>query len=310
LRTRFNRLHAWLYRTTGGRLLGRMGGQPVLLLTTTGRRTARPRTTPVQYLRRGETWIVVAANGGAPTPPAWLHNLIAEPAVSIQAGGDRVACTADVANRELRDELWRELIAANKWLPRTEEKAGRQLPVVVLRRRDTPLLRDGSTVHVRPIEPGDHDRLNRAVEHLSAESRYQRFFGPVRHLQETELRYFTEVDHRDHEALVAIDPDDGELVGVARYVRLSHGSPDAEVAMVVADDWHGRGLATLLLEELAERARGADIERFTATCLSVNTEAIDVLKRLGQTTTGAHDGGVTDLTIDLRELPADVPPVE
>lgn len=117
------------------------------------------------------------------------------------------------------------------------------------------VLRDGSTIHVRSIEPGDHERLRRAFERLSPESRYRRFLGAIAQLSESRLRYFTEVDHFDHEALVAIDPDHGELVGVARYMRLDNKAAAAEVAMAVADDWHARGVATLLLRRLVERAR-------------------------------------------------------
>jgi F420H(2)-dependent quinone reductase len=135
MRITLNRLHAWIYRRTGGRVLGRMGGQPVLLLSTTGRCTGLRRTTPVQYLRHGKAWVVVAANGGAPKPPFWLHNLAADPAVTIQVNNDQVACKATVEAGEGRDALWRELVAANKWLPRVETKAGRQLPVVVLEPR-------------------------------------------------------------------------------------------------------------------------------------------------------------------------------
>lgn len=78
--------HAWLYRKTGGRVLGRVGGQPVLLLTTIGRRTGVPRTTPVQFMRSGARMVVVAANGGAPVAPAWLGNLVATPRASVLVG--------------------------------------------------------------------------------------------------------------------------------------------------------------------------------------------------------------------------------
>jgi deazaflavin-dependent oxidoreductase (nitroreductase family) len=135
MRSAFNRLHAWLYRRTGGRVLGRIGGQPVLLLSTTGRRTGQKRTTPVQFLRHGNAWVIVAANGGAPEPPLWLHNLAADSAVDIQVGSEQVACTASVEAGAARDALWRQLVAGNKWLPRVERKAGHQLPVVKLASR-------------------------------------------------------------------------------------------------------------------------------------------------------------------------------
>ena len=73
------RLHAWVYRRSGGRVLGRMGGQPVLLLQSTGRRSGQTHITPVQYLADGDTFVVVASNAGAARPPAWYFNLCADP---------------------------------------------------------------------------------------------------------------------------------------------------------------------------------------------------------------------------------------
>ena len=85
-------------------------------------------------------------------------------------------------------------------------------------------LRDGSTVPVRPIEPSDSDRLRRGFERLSDESRYRRFLSPVAQLSESQLRYLTDVDHRDHEALIAIAPESDDAVAVARFVRTSAAS--------------------------------------------------------------------------------------
>jgi hypothetical protein len=76
-------------------------------------------------------------------------------------------------------------------------------------------LRDGSEVRIRPIEPGDKRRLAEGFDHLSEESRYRRFLHPIKHLSLRDLAYFTEVDHRDHEALIALDPDGGRPAGSA-----------------------------------------------------------------------------------------------
>jgi deazaflavin-dependent oxidoreductase (nitroreductase family) len=126
------RLHSALYRLTRGRVLGRMGGQPVLLLETIGRRTRRRRTTPVQYLANGAVFVVVASDRGATRPPAWYLNLQATPEARLQVG-DR---TIDVRGRETagqeRAELWRRLTAENRFLERAADKAGRQLPLMVL----------------------------------------------------------------------------------------------------------------------------------------------------------------------------------
>jgi len=167
------------------------------------------------------------------------------------------------------------------------------------------VLRDGSTVHIRPISPEDKTALARAFDHLDPDSRYRRFLSAVKRLDAKALRYFTEVDHVGHEALVAIEPDDGELVGVVRYVRLAEHPEAAEVAMTVADGWRGRGLATVLLAELTTRARAAGVERFVATCLSFNRDATKVLASLGPTTVKQCDEGVSELTVELSAAAAE-----
>jgi GNAT superfamily N-acetyltransferase len=160
------------------------------------------------------------------------------------------------------------------------------------------ILGDGSVVHVRPIEPSDKQLLQAAFEGLGEESRYRRFLHPVKWLSEHELAYFTEVDHYDHEALLAVGPHGTEPVGVARYVRLPEPEV-AEVAIAVVDDWHGRGVGTLLLQELVGRARAAGICRFRATCLADNAEVLDLLGRLGTTRVDHPEPGLAELDIDL-----------
>src|SRR5947209_9432429 len=142
-------------------------------------------------------------------------------------------------------------------------------------------LRDGSAVSIRAIEPADRPQLQAAFDRLSAESRYRRFMRPMQQLSSAELDYLSAVDHRDHEALVAISPA-GDIVGVARYVRVDE--PDAaEAAVTVADDWQGRGLGKALLEQLVGRARDEGITRFRAVVLSENRRALGVLEALGGT---------------------------
>jgi F420H(2)-dependent quinone reductase len=126
------RLHAWVYRCSGGRFLGRMGGQPVLLLQTTGRRSGRPRTTPVQYLADDDMFVVVASNAGAARPPAWYLNLRANPYARIDVGARSIDVRAQEATGQERAELWRRLTAANRYLERAARKAGRDLPLIAL----------------------------------------------------------------------------------------------------------------------------------------------------------------------------------
>jgi F420H(2)-dependent quinone reductase len=126
------RLHAWVYRRSGGRLLGRMAGQPVLLLQTTGRRSGQTHTTPVQYLADGDTFVVVASNAGTARPPAWYLNLRANPHAEIDVGGRSVDVRAQEATGQERAELWQRLTAANRYLERAAHKAGRELPLIAL----------------------------------------------------------------------------------------------------------------------------------------------------------------------------------
>ena len=159
-------------------------------------------------------------------------------------------------------------------------------------------LRDGSVVELRPIASADRELLAEGFERLSPQSRYRRFFSPVAVLSERQLDYLTDVDHHDHEALVAVDPDSGGLVGVARYVRTQPGV--AEPAIVVTDDWHGRGLAGQMLDALADRAREEGVDCFVAPVLSENRAAIRLFERLGEgEATVRHEGIEVELTVPL-----------
>ncbi len=160
------------------------------------------------------------------------------------------------------------------------------------------LLRDETTVLVRPVEPGDEDLIRAGFDRLSDESRYRRFLAPTLELAQPMLRYLTHVDHHDHEALVAVDPDSGEGVGIARFVRTGPRN-NAEVAVTVVDDWQGRGLGTILLELLAERAREDGIETFSALALATNTDMIDLLRSLGATRVTEREGSCIEVETAL-----------
>jgi len=166
---------------------------------------------------------------------------------------------------------------------------------------ETPLtLRDGSCVTVRPIGPEDAARLLAGFERLSEVSRYRRFLSPMQELSEPMLRYLTEVDHHDHEALVAVSAD-GTLVGVARSVRSPDDPQAAEAAVTVADDWQGRGLGTALLGLLADRAREEGISRFTALMLAENRDMLDLFENLGPVRILQSTSGTIELEITLPD---------
>lgn len=160
-------------------------------------------------------------------------------------------------------------------------------------------LRDGTEVLVRAIRPADRERLEAAFERLSEESRYRRFLVPLTRLTDGMLTYLTQVDHHDHEALVALDPATEEGVGVARFVRSAERPDTAEAAVTVADAWQGRGLGTLLVELLAGRARDEGIARFTALMLAENDEMLDLLRSVGPLRVVDRQQGTVEVEVEL-----------
>ena len=107
-----------------------------------------------------------------------------------------------------------------------------------------------------------------------------RFLGKKKELSAVELRYFTDVDHHDHEALGALDYADGRGVGIARYVRDADDTQAAEIAVTIVDDWQGRGLGTELLAQLSDRARSEGIRRFTALVSADNVAVARLLRNI------------------------------
>ena len=125
-------LHRWMYRVSGGKLGKSFFGSPILLLTTTGRRTRRPRTWPLTYLPDGNRLIVIASNGGQRNHPAWYLNLRATPQVSVQLG-DRVrTMVAQTAEGDERARLWSRIVEEYPAYAEYQRKTDRQIPVVVL----------------------------------------------------------------------------------------------------------------------------------------------------------------------------------
>jgi RimJ/RimL family protein N-acetyltransferase len=143
-------------------------------------------------------------------------------------------------------------------------------------------LRSGDLVRIRPIHDSDAYELKRAFALMSEESQYSRFLTGTPRLTDSQATYFTAIDHVGHEAYVAHSPDDETyIIGVARFVRYASAPEDAELAITVADSWHGRGLATALLRVLTERAVAVGVKRFRAEMVADNEAVLRLLRSAG-----------------------------
>lgn len=124
--------HVFVYRRTGGRV-GARAIAPVLLLTTIGRKSGKKRTIPLSYMPDGERFVVVGAMGGAPKNPAWVHNLKADPWVTVQVGSREEKMLAHVARGEERERLWKEVNTLTEGgFEKMQTKTPREFPMVVL----------------------------------------------------------------------------------------------------------------------------------------------------------------------------------
>lgn len=167
--------------------------------------------------------------------------------------------------------------------------------------REERTLRDGTRVVLRHIRPEDAEELSHGFDQLSAESRMFRFLHGVKRLTAEQLRYLTDVDGRDHVAIVAADAQNHGL-GVARFIRAKDDPVVAEAAITVVDALQGRGLGSMLGEALARAARERGIERFRGEILASNQRVRELLDAAGaRVATGADGEAVFEL--DLTSLP-------
>ncbi|HLY65369.1 MAG TPA: nitroreductase family deazaflavin-dependent oxidoreductase [Chloroflexota bacterium] len=129
----FSRLNTWLYRVSGGRITGRMpGGQPVLLLTTIGRKSGQPQTAPLLYLQEGNAYVVVASKGGMSHHPLWFKNLAADPRVEVEVGHQKLPMMARRASTDEKAALWPKLLALYASYADYQARTTRDIPVVLL----------------------------------------------------------------------------------------------------------------------------------------------------------------------------------
>jgi deazaflavin-dependent oxidoreductase (nitroreductase family) len=131
-----SRCNTWIYRISGGRVGGRFpSGAPVLLLTTIGRKTGRPQTAPLLYLKDGDNYVVVASKGGMSHNPLWFKNLEANPSVEIEVGNHKLPMTARRATDTEKTALWPKLVAMYASYADYQARTERDIPVVILKPR-------------------------------------------------------------------------------------------------------------------------------------------------------------------------------
>jgi len=143
-------------------------------------------------------------------------------------------------------------------------------------------LRDGRTVLVRPVYPGDFDRLKHGVQQMSRTSRYMRFFSFFDELTDEQARYFTQIDQINHVAWCAVEPSEAQHgYGLARFVRDSPSSPVANFAVAVIDEMQGCGLGVLLLAAIYLRAGQIGLSELQGEMLPDNPAMPKLMPKLG-----------------------------
>ena len=125
--------HAGVYRATGGKLFGRMGKSPILLLNTVGRKSGKKRTSPLLYVMDGEDFVIIASKGGASAHPAWYLNLMANPEATVEIEDREVRVRAEEADSEEKSRLWQKMVEMYPAYDAYQEKTEREIPLLVLR---------------------------------------------------------------------------------------------------------------------------------------------------------------------------------
>ena len=133
----FNQAIIEEFRANGGKVGGQFEGAPMLLLTTTGAKTGRRLTSPVVYARDGDRLLIFASNAGVPTHPAWYHNLVANPTVTVEVGAETFEARATVVTGEERDRLYAEQAKRMPGFATYQQNTTRVIPVVALERQRT-----------------------------------------------------------------------------------------------------------------------------------------------------------------------------
>ncbi len=125
----------YLYRLSKGKVLGRMAGLNILLLTTTGRKSGKERTTPLGYFEQDGKYVIIASNGGADKHPAWYLNLKSNPDERVEIKDNKINAEAKEAEPKLRAELWEKLVSLSPLYGKYATSTKREIPIILLQPR-------------------------------------------------------------------------------------------------------------------------------------------------------------------------------
>ncbi|HBL24856.1 MAG TPA: GNAT family N-acetyltransferase [Deltaproteobacteria bacterium] len=168
-------------------------------------------------------------------------------------------------------------------------------------------LKNGLQVTIRAIRPDDKSALLAAFRELDERTIYMRFFAPKQHVTPKELKNATEVDFVQTVALVTCIQDGTEekIIGAGRYIAFGNADPPdrAEVAFTVEEDYHGLGIASLILRHLAGIAKEKGVSNFHADVLPVNKGMLTVFNRSGFPVKREYVDGLAHITLSLTEYP-------
>jgi len=185
--------------------------------------------------------------------------------------------------------------------PSSDDAAGADAQAYASGLRARAALRDGTAVCLRAIRPDDKERIRIAFMKLSPQTVYKRFFHPITDLTPGALRAATELDFRNHVGLaLTVGDEAGEsLIALGQFVRVAPGADCAEAAFVVADDYQGRGAATLLLQHLVRLARCLGIRELLALVLEDNREMLEVFENSGLPLRQSFEGDVRRVALSV-----------
>lgn len=129
----FTSFHAFVYRRSGGRIMGKVQGMPIMLLNTVGRKSGKARMTPLAFVRDGDAYVIAASNAGQDHHPGWWWNLQHTPNATIELGKEKVAVVAEQAEGADVERLWAKLVEMGSGYASYKEKTSREIPVIILR---------------------------------------------------------------------------------------------------------------------------------------------------------------------------------